>query len=760
MIAPVALATAIIMGFPAWNEGDPGRALLLGLLSVPVVVAGAVAPSNVLIGATLTTVVLAVITGDTGAATIAIPTYLMSVYVRIRNLPWVWMRSVITGTILWNSSHLELGDRAPLGTETVLAALIVGAVAVTGWQRHRRRIRTGLHVGVGLIVGVVIAGGLGAGIAGVSIRGPLTEARSALATARSAATEVRTAPAARALGAAADQLAQARTALRTPWARLGRLTPVVSDHLRYADALVDVTATELRASAEALDLMDLSRVALRNGRIDTAAVRDLTPPIIRIDRALTRVADTMDTLDTTWILPQVSTEIGLLRTDLDTLRDQVATAGQALELAPALLGAEAPMRYFVALTTPAESRGLGGFMGAFIELLIDDGRIEVTDRGSTGSLEAGPLPHRERFLTPDSRILDNYGRYGFNSGPGGSIQRAAWSNITMPPDLGIVGETIAQMYPLSARPAIDGVMLMDPYVMAALVDSAGGITLPDVDVRLRGDTTVEFLTRTMYERRENDGLERDLLLALVVEQAVGRVLQRGLDDPVPLMRTLGDLAGQRRFGLWLAEPSPLLGELGLDTSLPRPEGREGFMMITQNAAPNKADVHLRRAHSHDITLDPITGAVRGTTRITLTNTIDPDGQAEVVLNSQFGDPPGSIRLLITFLTRMNITDATIDGAPLPLARHVENGWQAWRTAVVLPPRSGPVDIELLMSGTRVPGPLEFVAIPLPLTVPEEISVRVVDTAGAVLASSSGPLTATTVTSTATSTGVTATGDAR
>ena len=34
-----------------------------------------------------------------------------------------------------------------------------------------------------------------------------------------------------------------------------------------------------------------------------------------------------------------------------------------MRLAPQMLGAEGVRRYFIAFTTPAEARGMGGFMG-------------------------------------------------------------------------------------------------------------------------------------------------------------------------------------------------------------------------------------------------------------------------------------------------------------------------------------------------------------------------------------------------------------
>ena len=51
-----------------------------------------------------------------------------------------------------------------------------------------------------------------------------------------------------------------------------------------------------------------------------------------------------------------------------------------------MLGANGKRVYFIAFTTPAEAHGLGGYMGNWAEITMDQGHISVTGFGRTADL--------------------------------------------------------------------------------------------------------------------------------------------------------------------------------------------------------------------------------------------------------------------------------------------------------------------------------------------------------------------------------------
>ena len=93
--------------------------------------------------------------------------------------------------------------------------------------------------------------------------------------------------------------------------------------------------------------------------------------------------------------------------------------------------------YFIAFTTPAKARGLGGFMGNWAEVTMDAGHISVTDFGRTADL-----------------VVD------------GDTEH--WVRITSSPHFPDVARLIANGYPAHSGHQVDGVFAMDVYTVAAL----------------------------------------------------------------------------------------------------------------------------------------------------------------------------------------------------------------------------------------------------------------------------------------------------
>ena len=82
--------------------------------------------------------------------------------------------------------------------------------------------------------------------------------------------------------------------------------------------------------------------------------------------------------------------------------------------------------------------------------------------------------------------LERWGRYGFNTSPGGTTSVVPWSNVTMSPHFPSTAAVMAELYPQSGGAAVDGVFAMDPYVLAALVELTGPIDVPSTGADPRG----------------------------------------------------------------------------------------------------------------------------------------------------------------------------------------------------------------------------------------------------------------------------------
>jgi hypothetical protein len=752
-----AALTGGLIGLKPLLEGDFGWALVVVTLSVPVVWLGAGASSLALVFSILTTTFAVIFWSDSLTIIAALFGSILAITVRIQHRNWAWVRSVITGVILICWTQVEFGSRVSFGAETLAAVSVIAPVVVSGFLRRRRSVRRRVvYLGVGYLITMLI-GLSGVGLAAARSMEPAQTALNAIIDLEAAVADGDVNALQRSLDSAKEAIAEVNVELNRPWTRIGLITPIVAQNLRYVHGLSSLAEAELSTISRAVERVDLDSLSGGEGRVNLEAVADLQRPLDAVHGSLRRIATKVDSLNDGWVLSRITAEVDARRGDLDTAKIRVQQLSDGLDLAEIALGSQRPMRYFVAFTTPAESRGFSGFMGAYAEVLVDDGQITVVSTAGTGTLEGGPVRPASRVLDPNSPILVNYGRYGFNSGPGGTIQVSAWSNITMPPHFPTVADAIWQLYPQSGGAPIDGVVVMDPFVLQSLIGLSEQVRVPELNVTLNGDSTAQFLTEEMYELREAADIDKNEIIALVGGAAISSAINSGLRQPVDLAQLLGAHGRERRFGLWFAPDflsgvaesestdfeiehegiQELLHAAGIDGALPRSDGRDGFGMVVQNAAPNKADIYLDRRYEHQYRIDEVTGAVRGTTRITISNRLDPANVASVVSGNAYGDPAGSARLIISFLTRMNIDNARISVGsgseePLPMSRSTEEGWQRWLSGAVIPPNGSSVTITLEMSGRQVPGQFEFVSIPQPLVTPEVVAVEVTGRNGEIL----------------------------
>ena len=139
----------------------------------------------------------------------------------------------------------------------------------------------------------------------------------------------------------------------------------------------------------------------------------------------------------------------------------------AVQRVPAMLGAEGPRVYFVAFTTPAESRGLGGSMGNWAEVTIDAGRFSVTGFGRTADL-----------------AVDG--------------DTETWVRITSSPHFPDVAQRSPMAIPAFSGHQVNGVIAMDVYAVAALMKITGPDRLSSIAQTVSADNVATFLLSDQY----------------------------------------------------------------------------------------------------------------------------------------------------------------------------------------------------------------------------------------------------------------------
>lgn len=611
-------------------------------------------------------------------------------------------------------SVLRLPDLGPRGTSAALAALLVAPVLVSGYrnasQRNRSRVRRGMAVASVAVAAIVLA----LGVAALESRSDLGEG---LTAAQEGFDALRVGDVDRGvalLDASAGSLDRAHAGLSSPLAAPARVVPLLGPHVTAGREVAEVgrhlSATAARVAAET----DLDQLRVEGAGVDLAAVGALEGPAARARREVTEAEARLAAVQRTWLLAPVDGAVADLGEEVAATGTQLDTLLAGVDAAPWLLGADAVRRYLVLFANPAEARGGGGFVGSYGVLEARAGRLELVHQGRIGELERAP-GWEERTLSGPADFLTRYGRY---------YPTRYLKNITASPDFPTVGSVLAELYP-QAVPGerLDGVLYLDPFALAALLEVTGPVTVDGLDEPLDASNAADLLLKQQYTRFPDPEARADLLGAAA--QATFDAL-RGtmLDSPADLATSLAPAARKGRFRVWVTDPAAehFLTRLGITGELPAVDGGDILSVRTANAAANKLDAYLARTIDYAVTVDTGTGQVDGTATVTLENRA-PAGLPDYVAGNAdrragAGPPAGTAIVVVSAYSDLALAGATLGGEPLPVEVQEELGHHVYSAKVEVA-RGESVTIEFALAGTATL-PYHLTVSHQPLVVPDVV----------------------------------------
>ncbi len=620
-----------------------------------------------------------------------------------------------------------------LGLSTIIGvAAGVGVIAV-GLRRRRSRVQHRVWWAIAAVAAFGVLAVAGSAVAAVVSRDDLTSGNRQARAALESVNDGDYAGAAAGFDEAAASFDGADSALAAPWALPARLIPGVAQNLDAAHGLASAAADASADLSDALSVVDPEQLRVINGRFDIDAVRLIQEPFHEVQDSIRSLEAAIDDAESPWLISPLATRLADLDEELVVNGARLDNAVLAVDLAPQLLGADEPRRYFVAFTTPAEVRGHGGFMGNWVELTADEGRLTVSDSGRTSDLNDATTG--DRSITGPQDWLDQWGRYGFTNGADGTTGDVPWSNITISPQFPSTAQVIAELYPQSGGAELDGVFAMDPYVLEALLGLTGPVSVESIDAQLDQRNVLQFLLVDQYEI--DDSPTRVDLLDEVSRATIDRVLGGALPNPTVVARELGPVAAEGRLTGWARDPAEqeLFDRVKLSAALPRLDaGDDGYAVVLNNAGANKLDVYLDRDVTYDAVVDPETGAVEATLTVALTNEVTVDGLPDGVTGNYTGDERGTNRTLLTLYSPLTIVDGTVatgggPGEPVAFDVGTEAGWNTNSVFVAVAPGET-VTVTVELTGTiDASADGELAVRPMPLVLPEHHRIDVQTTDG-------------------------------
>ena len=652
-----AIVVALAVGFATWTAAAaPWWA--------PTLLAGA--------GAVLATQPLTIALGAAACV--------LGLWVGTRRRDLSLVRGLVGGVglnVLCRSDYSEI-----FGLTAVAGVGLSLVVVVAGLRRRHGGVRRWVLRALAVTAGVAIVAAGVAGLSALSARSDVATGQELFGDGIDLLRDGEYVAASEAFTKSADAFGAAATAVDRPWVWPAELLPVVAQNQR---AVADVAKASQRVSTELANtslFVDSDALRVSGGRLDLDALDEVSGPVVSAYDALVDLRTTIDDVSSPWLLPTVDNRLDSARIEFDENIDRFDTAVLALQLAPRLLGGEGTRRYFVAFTTPAEARGLGGFMGNYAELTASDGQLTLTEFGRTAELNAGG--DAARRVTGPAEWLVRWGRYGFTNTPDGTTGPVPWSNVTISPDFPSTAQVIAELYPQSGGSQVDGVLAMDPYVLQALIGFTGPISIEGAEQTLSEDNVVQFLLFDQYLIDDTAG--RIDLLAEVAETTLDELLDGALPGPTVLADELGPLADAGNLVAWARDPDEqaLFEALGMTGALPPLGSADGLSVIVNNAGANKLDVYLDRTIGYRAEFDPVTRVLTGTIEVKFTNSAPTSGLPSGVIDNYVGDPVGTNRTLVSFYTALPYVGATVDGEPVEMEPGTESGWRTSTIELVIP----------------------------------------------------------------------------
>lgn len=613
----------------------------------------------------------------------------------------------------------------PYGVTAAVAAAAIALLAFSAW-RHRSA-RAGnrpLRIG-GAVAGLAVVLSLPFVISALSAWGSVSSgikaAHRALADVESSDPSAAVAD----LTAASNDLRTAHARVHGWWNGASFLVPVVAQQRRAVDRLTAIGWQLTSAASKEAGAIDFNALRYANGRVDLAAVGALNGPVDRLDADVARTqAQLRDSRrHSDWLIPPITDKTDHLAAELAKARKETGLAVLGVKDAPALLGADGARHYLVVFLSPSETRGLGGFIGAYGVLTVEDGHVSLGQAGLADS-----------FVKPGQKGLHLVAPPDYVARYGSFKPQLHFMDLTYSPDFPSDAQAISAEFEQVTGTQVDGVMAVDPYTLAALLRFTGPITLQGLPYKLTSQNAADVLLRRQYLEPSITNSQRHDLLQVAMSAAFSRLTSGSLPSAKRLANALDPLVRQGRLLFWSDHPAdqPLLHRVALDGAFPQADGGDLLAVTVANAANNKIDDYLRESIDDHVGYDPRTGHVDSNLTITLRNTAPSSGMPDYVIGSFAGSgfPPGTNYMWLSLYSPLAVTASTLDGQPVSFSGALpEAGSQAYSLFVKIPSGST-ATLSVRLSGDISPGPDYRLTTWLqPLVVTPSLSVTTQSKAG-------------------------------
>ena len=581
------------------------------------------------------------------------------------------------------------------GFTAIIVGLAAAMVVFSGYRMMRRRSRARVRIGLAVLAVFMFAAGVGFGFSTLRAAKPLQAGVKEARLGLKVANQSNQTGAASHWTTAHNAFVQADNIMASPLAKLAYAVPVLAQHARLAAVATRSGSAITQSAARTATVAPYERLRAADGTFDLDEIADMEKPLQQTATAMAAARNDVDATSTSWLLSPFRTRINDYRDQLVAAIPQAEDALQAVQIAPEVLGGNGKRHYLLLFGNPAETRGLGGFIGAWAQLDANDGKLTLARHGKMGDLNNATDP-ASRKITGEPEYM---ARYGY-------LQPARYiQNISASPDFPTVARVAEQLYPQAGGVKVDGVMYIDPAALAALLKLTGPVTADGVPMPLTSKNAASFLMHDQYIDVPGAS-ERSDLLSNAAEATFDALTHRQL----PSISKMSEVLAPMMHGLHLmstvndAKANDYLKSIGLTGAFPKANGKDLVSIRISNASENKADYFVGVGNEYVVKHNSETGQTTGTLSALLYNSVSNLDQPTYVLGNQDtrsgrtdGRPFGSTTLHVSMYSVLKPTSMTIGGKQVGMQIQREFGmWVASQTVTLAP--KVPTTIDLKVEG--------------------------------------------------------------
>lgn len=481
------------------------------------------------------------------------------------------------------------------------------------------------------------------------------------------------------------------------WNAVGSVPGVgdTADAGRAIAASLDQTLVTLLPLVEDLAAIDPDTLVSPDGRIDVSVVQRAVPALQRAQPGIDQAVVTMRQAPTgSWVPAPLRRATAGYLDQLVGLQSALSTALTFGEIGGQILGEQAPRRYFVAILSPNEARGTGGFLGNYAIITAQDGEISIDTVGSNTD-----LPNLQRL--PASLDRQFRSRYGDTV-----LQRGTMNLSPHLPDSAAIW---LKSWRQRTGQRLDGVIAVDVIALSDMVGASGQpVPLPDGGA-IGGSDLARFATQGIYEKfpRADQDMQRNLYQVAVLTSALESIVRP--PRPEAMAQAIGQALSTQRMVVWSNDEDveQQLLEADVGGSLRAPDGHQ-VKAVVLSTSNSKLDAYLERSLSYGVgRCADESGRVQSRIIFTLENAI-PFGERppEYMVGTAPMSPTGpihSVEAQIYLPIGSEVLGVQVDGKSVDYTEFGQQGRPAVLLDVRLPPRqTRTVDVRISEPASSVP----------------------------------------------------------